>query len=89
MCNTDYLIPLLPQSIVKDFSRGKRRYFPITAKRKSGWKYLREAFYIIYGRYAIDNAEIGFAILSQSLDKYVERFDGKLWVRTICIELGS
>ena len=88
MCNADYLIPLLSTSVVKDFKRGQRRYFPINAKRMSGWKYLAEAFYIIYGRQPIDRAEIGFAILSQSLDKYVERFDGKLWVRTICVNLA-
>jgi len=81
-----YLQPMLPQSIVKQHERGMRRYFPITAKRRRGWKYLRQAFYIIYGRQPKENAEIGFAILSQSIDKYVERFDGKLWVRTICVE---
>ena len=80
-----YLILLIPQSVIKDFSRGQRRYFPIQSKRRNGWKYLREAFYIIYGRQPKDNAEIGFAILSQSLDKYVDRFDSKLWVRTIAI----
>jgi hypothetical protein len=80
-----YLQELLPQSIVKEHKRGMRRYFPIQSKRKRGWKYLHETFYIIYGRQPIDNSEVGFAILHQSLDNYVERFDGKLWVRTICI----
>ena len=77
---------MLSESVVKQHSRGERRYFPITAKRRKGWKYLYETFYIIYGRQAKDNSEVGFAILSQSLDKYVERFDGKLWVRTICVK---
>jgi hypothetical protein len=84
---TEYLLPLKDQSILKESKRGLRRYFPINAKRRRGWGYLYEAFYIIYGRQPIDNAEVGFAILSQSLDKYVERFDGKLWVRTICVDL--
>lgn len=80
-----YLQPMISQSVVKQHTRGMRRYFPITAKRRNGWNYLYQAFYIIYGRMPKDRAELGFAILSQSLDKYVERFDGKLWVRTICI----
>jgi hypothetical protein len=83
--NLDYLQPLMAQSVVKDSPRGTRRYFPIQAKQKRGWKWLYEAFYIIYGRQAKDNAEVGYAIMSQSLDKYVERFDGKLWVRTIAV----
>jgi hypothetical protein len=81
-----FLQPLVSESVVKQHSRGLRRYFPITAKSRKGWKYLYEAFYIIYGRQAKDNGEVGWAILSQSLDKYVERFDGKLWVRTICVD---
>jgi hypothetical protein len=81
----DYLQSLLPQSIIKQHSRGTRRYFPIQSKTRKGWKYLYETFYIIYGRQPLDNSEVGFAILHQSLDKYVERFDGKLWVRTICV----
>jgi hypothetical protein len=82
----EYLLPLLSESVVRQHARGPRRYFPIKSKRRHGWKYLNEAFYIIYGRKPSDNSEVGFAILTQSLDKYVERFDGKLWVRTICIE---
>jgi hypothetical protein len=81
----NYLLQLVPQSVVKQHSRGLRRYFPIQSKRKRGWKYLYETFYIIFGRQPIDNSEVGFAILSQGLDTYVERFDGKLWVRTIAI----
>jgi len=81
-----YLQSSISESVVKQHSRGMRRYFPIKSKSRRGWKYLYEAFYIIYGRQPKENAEIGFAILSQSLDKYVERFDGKLWVRTVCIK---
>lgn len=81
-----YLQPMVAESVVKQHSRGMRRYFPIQAKTRRGWKYLYEAFYIIYGRQAKDNGEVGYAILSQSLDRYVERFDGRLWVRTICVE---
>lgn len=83
--NLDYLQPLMAQSVVKDTERGQRRYFPIQAKRKRGWKWLYQAFYIIYGKEAKDNSQVGYAILSQSLDKYVERFDGQLWVRTIAV----
>ena len=81
-----YLQPLVPQSVVKQHERGMRRYFPIKAKRRRGWVYLYQAFYIIYGRQPKCREEVGFAILSQSLDLYVERFDDKLWVRTICVE---
>jgi hypothetical protein len=83
--NLDYLQPLMAQSVVKDSPRGTRRYFPIQAKQKRGWKWLYEAFYIIYGKQAKDNFEVGCAILTQSLDKYVEKFDDKLWVRTIAV----
>jgi hypothetical protein len=83
--NLDYLQPLMAQSVVKDSPRGTRRYFPIQAKQKRGWKWLYEAFYIIYGKQAKDNFEVGCAILTQSLDKYVEEFDDKLWVRTIAV----
>ena len=82
----NYLRPMLSQSVVKEHKRGTRRYFPINSKIRRGWKYLYETFYIIYGRQPKDNAEVGFAILSQGLDTYVERFDGKLWVRTICVD---
>lgn len=75
----------MAQSVVKDTPRGTRRYFPIQAKQKRGWKWLYQAFFIIYGREPKERAEVGYAILSQSLDKYVERFDGKLWVRTIAV----
>lgn len=81
----DYLQPLMAQSVVKETPRGTRRYFPIQAKQKRGWKWLYQAFFIIYGREPKERAEIGYAILFQSLDKYVERFDGKLWVRTIAV----
>lgn len=81
----EYLTNLIPQSVVKQHERGLRRYFPIKSTEIEGWEYLKEAFFIIYGRNAIDNSEIGFAILNHSLDRYVEKFDGKLWVRTICV----
>jgi len=81
----NYLLPLVSQSIVKEHNRGTRRYFPISAKRRKGWNYLYQAFFIIYGRQPKNKFEVGCAILSQSLDKYVERFDNKLWVRTIAI----
>ena len=81
----DYLQPLMAQSVVKDTPRGTRRYFPISAKRKYGWRWLNQAFFIIYGREPKERAEVGYVILTQSLDKYVERFDGKLWVRTIAV----
>ena len=69
-------------SIIKEHSRGTRRYFPLEAKTRNGWKWLFEAFTIIYGRNPKDRGEIGMAILN-GLDLYVERFSGKLWVRTI------
>lgn len=80
----EHLNSMMGDSIVKDFERGKRRYFPITAKRMSQ-KALREAFFIIYGRKPEDDGELGYALLFQSLDKHIEKFDGKLWVRTIAV----
>jgi len=85
MKTPQHLIESFPQSVLREHERGMRRYFPISSKSRRGWKWLKETFYIIYGRNPIDNTEVGFAVLSQSLDKYVERFDGKLWVRTICV----
>ena len=81
----EYLLPLLPQSVLREHERGIRRYFPIESKRRRGWKYLYEAYYIIYGKHPKDDFAVGCAILHGSLDKYVERFDGKLWVRTTCV----
>jgi len=81
----EHLKNRLPQSLLKEHERGIRRYFPIEAKNRRGWKWINQAFFIIYGRQPEGNSEAGFAILSQSLDKYVEKFDGKLWVRTTCV----
>ena len=81
----DYLKPLLPQSMLLENERGLRRYFPLTSKTKRGWKWLYQTFYIIYGRDAKDKAEVVFAIINLSIDKYVERINNKLWVRTIAI----
>ena len=47
--NYPHLTPLMKDSIVKNFERGQRRYFPLKAKRMSQ-KALNEAFFIIYGR---------------------------------------
>jgi hypothetical protein len=55
---------------------------PLKAKSRKGLKYLREAFFIVYGREPKNNEEIFQAMFYHSFDKYVERFDGKLWVRT-------
>ena len=78
-----HLEPLLSSSIIKEFKRGIRRYFPISSTKTDDWKYLEEAFFIIYGRKPKNDSEISFAILYHGLDKYVEEFDGKLFVRTI------
>lgn len=83
MIDIEFLESRLSSSVVKQHERGMRRYFPITAKSKRGWKWIYEAYKIIYGVEARDNFEVGNAMLQHSLDKYVERFDGKLWVRTI------
>ena len=77
-----HLAPLMESSIVKETPRGTRRFFPIGKIRKGKW--LHKAYHIIYGKYPSD-WEVMMAVLHQSLDKYVERFDGKLWVRTIVV----
>lgn len=78
-----HLDNIMNTSILKQSERGVRRYFPIEGKHRKGWKYLSQAFFIIFGHYPKDKGEIGKAIMFSSLDKYVERFDGKLWVRTV------
>lgn len=83
MVDIKFLDDKLAESVVRQHERGLRRYFPITAKSRRGWKWLYEAYHIIYGVKPKDNGQVGYAILHQALDKYVERFDGKLWVRTI------
>lgn len=47
------------ESILKDFVRGRRRYFPLSANTKAGG--FQEAFFILFGRPAKDDDEIGFA----------------------------
>ena len=79
----DLLEKKMDQSLIRPFKRGVRRYFPITALDKHGWKYLFEAFEIIYGRQAKDRGEVGMAILFHGLDSYVEVINGKLMVRTV------
>jgi hypothetical protein len=37
----------------------------------------------VYGREPKSNEDIFQAMFYHSFDKYVERFDGKLWVRTV------
>lgn len=69
------------ESVLKDFVRGRRRYFPLSANTKG--EGLEEAFFIIFGRPAKDDYEVGLAILFHNLDNYIEEFDGKIWVRTI------
>lgn len=73
---------LMPQSVIKDFIRGQRRYFPIKSKIKKGTKYLEEVFVIIYGREPKDKEEVIRADFYYGFDKYIERFDNKLWIRT-------
>ena len=78
-----HLIPLMEESIVRDFERGQRRYFPL--KRKKMCKgALANAFFILYGRNP-EKGEVGMAILFYSIDRYIEKFDDQLWVRTIAL----
>jgi len=78
-----HLEPLLSSSIVKEFKRGIRRYFPISSTKTDDLEYLKEAFFIIYGRKPKNDSEISFAVLFHGLNGYVENFNGKLFVRTI------
>ena len=77
-----YLESILHTSIVKDFIRGPRRYFPLP---KENPEQIREAFRIIHcGAEPQDDLEVAFSIFFDSIDKYVETFeDGSVWVRTI------
>jgi hypothetical protein len=72
----------MKDSIVKDFVRGPRRYFPLT-ETELEWERYREAFYIAIGREPEDNIEVGLAIVNLGLGEYIEEFDGRFWVRTI------
>jgi hypothetical protein len=83
-------IPTIPalesrmdQSLVKYHKRGYRRYFPIIAKDLHSWAPYFEAYEIIFGKKATDKAVVGNAILFHGLDSYIEKFEGRLWVRTI------
>lgn len=80
-----HLQPMLDVSIVKTHEGHLRRYFPLTAKVKRGMKWIHELFFIVYGRKAKDDFEAQMAVLTRSIDLYVEKFDDKLWVRTICV----
>ncbi len=81
------IIPMLEaklsESVVRHHKRGTRRYFPIKSVYPKSWPALYQAFEIIYGRKPENRGEVGTAILFHGLDSYIERIDGKLWVRTI------
>ena len=68
-------------SVIRDYKRGARRYYPLSAKIRRGDKWLAEAFEIICDK-TPTKVELGLAVLKYSLDLYVERFEGRLWVRT-------
>jgi hypothetical protein len=73
-------------SVVKTMDRGQRRYFPLKAKKKRLSKLaLSEAYFILFGVKTKDKFEFELAVLHNGLDKYIESFDGKLWVRTIAV----
>lgn len=75
------------KSFVAMTDRGMRRYYPLSYKRKSG-KWLHEVFEIIYGRLPVDNFEMSCSLLFKGIDRYVERIDGRLWVRTTYMDSG-
>ena len=68
-------------SVIRDYKRGARRYYPLSAKIRRGDKWLAEAFEIIWDK-TPTKVDLGLAVLKYSLDLYVERFEGRLWVRT-------
>jgi hypothetical protein len=68
-------------SVIRDYKRGARRYYPLSAKIRRGDKWLAEAFEILCNK-TPNKIELGVAILQYSLDLYVERFEGRLWLRT-------
>ena len=71
------------ESVVKTHEKGVRRYFPLKSKemKKEAFK---QAFEIIFGQ-SPNQGEVSMAILLHGLDKYIEEFDDKLWVRTIAV----
>jgi hypothetical protein len=86
MAQFSHLKDRMKDSIVKDFVRGRRRYFPLTntgTDPDSQWKRFIEAFFIIFGREPKNDGEIGIAIFFRDLESYIEEFDGRFWVRTI------
>lgn len=85
---SDYLDKILDTSIVRDFTRGKRRYFPLV--NSEGIQYteqigdwLKDTFKIIFPNSKPEEGSLAYAFIFYHFDKYVEEIEGKLWVRTI------
>ena len=83
-----HLDKLLDKSVLFEHKRGLRRYFPIESQDITSTDALDEAIFIITGKTVPSdplnaNEFRGQAILFHSIDKYIENWDGSLWVRTI------
>jgi len=69
---------LFSRSEVKDFERGKRRYYPLSDDKD---KHHDEAMEILFGKSIKDIPPVTFFVCDPM--KYIEEFDGKYWVRTV------
>ena len=81
-----HLNELVHQSIVKDFNGQPHRYFPLNVSTCNPMEYLKQAYYILYGEHVIDDDIVFHKCVTSRFDHKIEGFDGKLWVRTICVE---
>jgi hypothetical protein len=70
-------------SILKEHKRGMRRYFPLTSTDLHSDEMATEVVSIFTGKEVTDLFKIRASYVSNCLDKYVEQFDGRFWVRTI------
>lgn len=73
---------LMPGSVVKDFERGTRRYFPIMGDNPAGIFELQQAAFIITGM-VVPKEDLYYAVMFYNVDRYIETIDGALYVRTI------
>lgn len=80
-----HLADRIETSVIRLYNGEHRRYFPIKAKKKRmSILALSEAHFIIFG-VKPTREMLGMAVLHRNLDKYIEKIDNKLMVRTIAL----
>ena len=74
---------IIGSSIIKEHERGMRRYFPLKSTELHSDEMAAEVVSYLTGKEVTNIWSIRASYSIGCFDKYVEKFDGKFWVRTI------